>query len=202
MAYENKKNDTRQPRRQGPKLWLIPDEYGDIPEPTEEVREKLKSKAYNYCIWALSQGDKTKKFLVDRMTVKNCPEDIIEDTITRIEELGWLSDERYAESFVRDRQEIRKTGKRKIQMELRQKGVPSDIIDEALADVDDEDEKERAAALISRRVHSTRNLEPRKRTDRLASYLVRNGYGPGIAFQVVREALAAENVDVDDELEA
>lgn len=201
MTYE-KKNDDRKPRRQGPKLWLIPDEYGDIPEPNEETREKLKSKAYNYCIWALSQGDRTKKFLVDRMTVKHCPEDIIEETIARIEELGWLSDERYAESFVRDRQDIRKTGKRKIQMELRQKGVPSDIIDNALADVDEDEEKERAASLISRRIHSTRNVEPRKRVDRLASYLVRNGYGPGIAFAVVKEALAAENVELDDADEA
>ena len=51
---------------------------------------------------------------------------------------------------------------------------------------------------MARKLPSTRGQAPDARLRRLAGMLARKGYSSGLAFAVVREALAAEGDDVDD----
>jgi regulatory protein len=82
--------------------------------------------------------------------------------------------------------------------------VDEDVVKEAVEQLDPEQEVETARRLVARKLSATRNLEPAVRTRRLAGMLARKGYGPGLAFRVIREALEDEEpenptfpVDVD-----
>jgi regulatory protein len=65
--------------------------------------------------------------------------------------------------------------------------------------VDGDDERAAAEALVRRRLPSSRGLDYPKRVNRLVGMLARKGYGPGLAGDVVRRALAAEREDDDVE---
>lgn len=79
------------------------------------------------------------------------------------------------------------------------RGISSDIIDTVLEDTDEEDETVRARELVEKKLPGTRHLERHKRVNRLVSNLVRNGYGMGVAFSVVNEALDNEPFGEDED---
>jgi regulatory protein len=193
MAYGNKQG--------GIKLWRAKDEEGNFPDLTEDDLKRITERAFNYCIWHLGQSNKTRKQLHDKMRERNCPDDIIESTLDKLEEMNYLSDVQYAKNFVASRQTYKHVGERKISQDLRQKGIPQDIIENAFEENTEDDERLRAKELLSKRLRSTRNVERQKRINRLVGYLSRNGYNGSIAFSVVKEALDAEGEEEMDDFE-
>jgi hypothetical protein len=77
-----------------------------------------------------------------------------------------------------------------LRRELRDKGVPVEEAESALATITDESERQRAGDLVRRKIVSTARLEPQARVRRLTSMLALRGYPPGICFAVVAEVLA------------
>jgi regulatory protein len=65
----------------------------------------------------------------------------------------------------------------------------------AVAEEAPEDEEERAVALANTRAPRLRGLPPEKAFGRLSSLLMRRGYGPGVARDAARKALALEESD-------
>ena len=63
------------------------------------------------------------------------------------------------------------------------------MVDAALEEIDPEREKEQARALVARRLRTMRGVDRDAQTRRLAGFLGRKGYGPGVSYQVIREAL-------------
>lgn len=180
------------------KLWRTPDEDGEFKPLTEKEVERMKVRAKNYCMWAIGNSPKTRKQLIDKMKQKNCPEEIIEETIASMEALLLVDDEGYAQNYVDMKQSSGK-GKRKIAQDLRMKGIDPEIIDQVLEETDEEDERERAVAFVRKRLPSVRRLDPKKRTNRLVGQLARNGYNIGMAYSVINEVLAEEGIDDEDD---
>lgn len=181
-------------KRKGPRKnpFIKFDEEGNLIPLTEAQIEKLKASAMNSCMWHLGQGNKTRKELKDKLILKELPEDIIEETLDRLSELKYINDEHYAESYVYSKQSFGKKGKGAIRQELRRKGVENEIIETTLETISDEDERERAIELVTKKLHSTRNLDRQKRMNRLVGMLSRKGYAGNIVFSVVKECLDAE----------
>ena len=68
----------------------------------------------------------------------------------------------------------------------------------AVEQIDPDDEAAAARTLVAKRLPSTTGLAPQARLRRLTGMLMRKGYPAGLAYRVVREALAAEGaVEVD-----
>lgn len=187
-------------RRRGPRQAYTPvmDENGDEVPLTDKQKDRIRTKAMNSAMWHLDQSMKTRKEIADKLALKAVPTDIIEETLDKLEEVGFLNDANYAEVFVRSRTEGRGLGKRRISMELRRKGVDEDLVAEALDEVDDETEKNIARDLVDKRLRSTQGLERSKRVNRLVGFLARRGYNGSMAYQVVKEALDEEG-DLEEE---
>ena len=60
------------------------------------------------------------------------------------------------------------------------------------------DQRAAARALVDRKLRSMSGLDPQVATRRLAGLLARKGYAAGLAFSVVREALAEHGRDPDE----
>lgn len=85
-----------------------------------------------------------------------------------------------------------------LRQELRRKGVPSEVIEDAVAGIDVDGERARAIELVRVKARSLARLDAQARTRRLVGMLQRRGYPPGMAFSVVREVLGdAAGVVVD-----
>ncbi len=80
--------------------------------------------------------------------------------------------------------------------------MADEVAREALAEVDTAAEEQRAHELVARKLRTIPADTPERRAAagrRLVSMLARRGYPGGIAYRVVREALAARGAE-DDEL--
>jgi len=109
--------------------------------------------------------------------------------LDRFEEVGLVDDASFAREWAQSRQTSRCLARRALGVELRRKGVAQDVIDEALEDVTDADEREAARRLVERKLRSMSGLDEPVQVRRLVGMLGRKGYGPGVAFSAVREVL-------------
>jgi len=129
-------------------------------------------------------------------------DDVAEGVLSRFAEVGMIDDALFAQMWVTSRHRGRGLAGRALQQELRRKGVDDDVAREALDTLEPEQERATARALVDRRLPATRGLTADARVRRLAGMLARKGYPAGIAFGVVKEALAAEGQTVELEFDA
>lgn len=91
--------------------------------------------ARDHAIRLLARREYARGELAMRLRQRGFSPDCAESVLDGLEERGYLSDERFAEIFVRTRIE-RGSGPLKIRAELGQRGVADEIIDRALAEAD------------------------------------------------------------------
>jgi len=165
---------------------------------TEDELPRLIKSAEGTVLWHLARRDMTVKQMRDKLKNKGMyTQEIMDAIIQKAIDNNWLNDERYAENFTRSKKEYAKLGKRAIKMELIKKGIDSETANEALQDIDSDDEREQAMELVLKQLPRTQNLEKQKRINRLLGMLARKGYPSDIAYSVIREALDAEIIDED-----
>ncbi|WP_084779680.1 recombination regulator RecX [Planobispora rosea] len=147
------------------------------------------------CLRLLTMAPRTRAQLAEALRKREVPEDAAEAVLERFSEVGLIDDEAFAAAWVSSRHAGRGLARRALASELRRRGVEEDTVKEAVEQLDPEQEVETARRLVARKLPSTRGLEPAARTRRLAGMLARKGYGPGLAFRVIREALENEEAE-------
>ncbi|MDG9713927.1 recombination regulator RecX [Streptomyces sp. DH10] len=165
-------------------------EQGEPPgDPVEQARA--------ICLRLLTGTPRTRKQLADALRKRQIPDDAAEEVLSRFEEVGLINDSAFAEAWVESRHHGRGLARRALARELRTKGVDSTLIDEAVSQLDSEQEEATARELVARKLRSTRGLDRDKRLRRLAGMLARKGYSEGLALRVVRQALEEEGEDTE-----
>ncbi|MCX5417045.1 recombination regulator RecX [Streptomyces sp. NBC_00059] len=164
-------------------------EKGEPRDPVEQAR--------NICLRLLTGTPRTRKQLADALRKREIPDEAAEEVLSRFEDVGLIDDAAFADAWVESRHHGRGLARRALVRELRTKGVDSAVIDEAVGQLDPEQEEETARELVARKLRSTRGLDRDKRLRRLAGMLARKGYGEGMALRVVRQALEAEGEDTE-----
>ncbi len=153
--------------------------------------------ARQICLHQLEHAPRTRAELAAVLARRGVPDDAAEEVLGRLSEVGMIDDALFAEMWVTSRHRGRGLAGRALSQELRRKGVDEQIVEEAVQALDPEQELGTARALVARRLPATRGLAPDTRVRRLAGLLARKGYPAGVAFRVVREALAEEGIDPD-----
>ncbi|WP_308015515.1 regulatory protein RecX [Pseudonocardia sp. ICBG1293] len=174
---------------------------GEDATPRDETPQEQETRARDICLRLLTDRARTVKELGDALRRKEIPDEVARRVLDRFDEVGLVDDEAFAEQWVRSRHRHRGLGKRAIALELHRKGVDREIADEALTGIDDDSERDRARELVVRRLRSlpVGSREERQSSARkLVGMLARKGYGPGVAYGVVKEEIAAAGAEVDE----
>jgi len=166
-----------------------------VPQSEDGPEKDPAERARAICLRLLTGTPRTRKQLADALRKREIPDDAAEEVLSRYEEVGLIDDVAFADAWVESRHHSRGLARRALARELRTKGVDSEIIDEAVGQLDAEQEAETARALVEGKLRSTRDLDQEKRIRRLAGMLARKGYGEGLALRVVRRALEEEGED-------
>ena len=125
-------------------------------------------KNYIRAIDLISRRLRSEKEIRDYARRKSWTADNTERVIERLKARGYLNDKVFAESFVRARQNAGKYSRRRIELDLRRKGIADSIVKEVLHDeVSDTDALRK---LIAKRIK--RYDDPTK----LKAYLLRAGF--------------------------
>jgi regulatory protein len=122
-------------------------------------------------------------------------DEVAERVLGRYTDVGLIDDEAFARAWVQSRHAGRGLARRALAAELRQRGVDDDTVNDAVEELDPEQEEAAARELVAKRMAATRGLDPVKRTRRIVGMLARKGYSGGLAYRLVREALESEGID-------
>ncbi|PYC76977.1 recombination regulator RecX [Streptomyces tateyamensis] len=156
------------------------------------------ARARDICLRLLTGTPRTRKQLADALRKREIPEEVAEEVLSRFEEVGLIDDAAFAAAWVESRHHGRGLARRALAQELRTRGVSGALVEEAVAQLDPEDEAAAARTLVERKLRATAGLERQARLRRLVGMLARRGYAEGLAFRVVREALDAEGESAEE----
>ncbi|MGH3723651.1 MAG: recombination regulator RecX [Mycobacterium sp.] len=165
-----------------------------VPEaPTREPVDSRDEQAWSYCLRLLTSRARTRAELTERLVRRGYPDDVSERAMDRLATAGLIDDADFATQWVQSRHTYAGKGKRALAAELRTKGVSAENAAAALAQIDGDAERSRAAQLVAKKLR-TENLDDGgvKAARRLVAMLARRGYGQSMAYDVVKNALASE----------
>jgi regulatory protein len=111
--------------------------------------------------------------------------------LDRYDDVGMIDDAAFAQAWVTSRHHRKGLASRALGSELRRRGVAAETVVEALSSLDAETEATTARALVDRRLRTVTG-PPDAVVRRLVGMLARKGYPAGLAYRVVKEALAAD----------
>lgn len=144
----------------------------------------------------LGARPRTRWELERRLKRTGADEAIVERTLERLTALGYVDDRAFARWWAEQRDRHSPRGRRMVEAELRQHGVPREIIEELrgaeLAEpaLDHQglptSEDERALAALDRHLRGRPIPEERKALERVGMYLVRRGFDPETARRAIR----------------
>jgi regulatory protein len=167
----------------------------DRADRTPEAAADPEEVARNICLRMLTARPCTRGELAAELRRRGVPVEAAAEVLSRLDSVGLVDDAAFAASWVERQRRTRGLSRRALATELRRKGVGDDEVAEAVAVVSDDDERARAAELVARKLSGVRGLDREKQVSRLVGMLARKGYGGGLAFAVVREALGEADAD-------
>ncbi len=145
-------------------------------------REDAREQAYQQALRYLGYRPRTTHEIRRHLERKGVAEEIIAAVLERLSDLGLVDDEAFAHAWVASRMHNRPRSRRALHAELRQKGLPEAIIQEALAEVDEAAGAYLAAQKGARRY---RHLPWPAFRQKMSAYLARRGF----PYTVIREAV-------------
>lgn len=174
---------------------------GDSPDSSRAEKELSPQdpaeRARAICLRLLTGTPRTRRQLADALRKREIPDDIAEEVLARFEDVGLIDDAAFADAWVESRHHGRGLARRALACELRTKGIDPGLVQEAVNQLDSEQEEVTARELVERKLRATRGLERDRRLRRLAGMLARKGYPEGMALRVVRQALEEEGESTD-----
>lgn len=105
---------------------------------------------------------------------------------------GYINDERYCRSYVKSKLNLKKWGVNKIKLSLIAKGVDKAIIDDVIAEIDEDSYKEELVRLLENK--KINESDPYKRKSKLIRYAVSKGY----SYNDIMEALDSNKLRVEN----
>ncbi len=99
------------------------------------------SKAVNKCFDYLSRRSHSRKELVTKL-LKYFDENTAEKAVEKMEDLGYIDDEAFANMMARHMLEMKKSSKTQTKQKLRQLGIDKDIIDGVLLQFSEDNQKD------------------------------------------------------------
>lgn len=157
----------------------------------ELQRRALAWRTRDAALNLLSYRPRTASELRGRLLRKGFAANAVDECIDELLDRRLLDDSAFAESFVRDRVRLRPRGRRRLEQELREKGVEPDVArtaissvmaDESLAEID-------LARDAAARWSPRRGEDLQRARRRLFGFLARRGFSADVSRQLLDETI-------------
>lgn len=152
-----------------------------------------RSAARIICLRLLDSRARSRTELETALRAKGIPDDDAQAVLDRYAEVGLIDDQELARAMVADRHRDRGLGRRALLRELDRRGIDPQLSETAVAVIDRDAERSRAAELVRKRHPRLAGLPPLVRDRRLVALLLRKGYDAGMAYEVVRAEAPADD---------
>ncbi len=128
-----------------------------------------------------TEGEVRQRLMRDHIS-----SEIIEDVLLQLRRLHLLDDQKYAELYVQEKVSRQHWSRRRIQHELFRKGVPANIIEQALSIISRGTESETIREIVQKK-YAHRDLNDRKMFDRTVQSLINKGFSLSLILPILKE---------------
>lgn len=119
---------------------------------------------------------------------KNTIPEIAEKIILKLKEYKFIDDKEFVKWWIHQRTSFRPRGLKLIKIELRQKGISKDLIEEVIESLETKvDDLQSAKKLIERRSSKYKNLPRDEKFQKVARFLSSKGFN----YDIIKEVLQA-----------
>ena len=167
-------------------------EYEGPPEDPEQQEgpSDPESVARTICLNLLTVRARRRAELATTLRKRGVPDDAANSVLDRFSDVGLIDDRALATSMASAAHSERGLASRAVAAKLRGRGIDAEDVEAAVASIDRASEYDQARRLVAKRLPALRGLEPQVQARRLVGLLARKGYPSGLAYEVVRAALA------------
>jgi regulatory protein len=150
----------------------------------EDIKKNIlfrdaKASAVKYVTFKLrSEGELARK-----LRSEGYSDDIVQMVVEDVRSLGYINDKLYAQKYIYDRNKLKPRSKKMLKLELKSRGIPDEIIDEAL-DGWKIDERDVVEGLIKKRFGKY-DMSDEKTDKRIYAFLCHRGFGADIIREVL-----------------
>lgn len=109
----------------------------------------------------------------------------VESIISYLIEEGFLKEERFAIAYAGGKFRVKKWGKIKIKLALKNKKISEPLIKKALGEISDSDYRKMLLKVISAKEKLVTEKDPYKRKYKIASYAISRGFEPQLVWEVM-----------------
>lgn len=141
--------------------------------------------AKSVAVRLLSRREHSAFEIRDKLLKRDFDNEEIDRVIVELQQGGWLSDERFAEAYIRMRQ-LKGFGPMRIAMELKERGVKEGIIDDYLH-VDDEVWRQTLEQQY-RKKYKDKPIEDYSDKAKRIRFLQYRGFALDVIYQVVKDS--------------
>ena len=125
-------------------------------------------------------------WIKSKKKAKGLSDEMVSEIIKRLKKYSFIDDKQFAKSWVQQRINYKNKPIRVIRFELKQKGISEEIINESLPKTEARDtDLESAKKLAIKRKDFYRNLDEKKRDEKVMNYLLRKGF----SYDTVKKAV-------------
>lgn len=147
--------------------------------------ENDKRVAFDMAASYVEKYNVSEKGLKDYLKRKGFSAQVVTYALEKMREYGFVDDEKFARNYFESLSHSK--GKRAIANKLKEKGIKTEIIDQLLENVEDEDELEKAIVLANKFVKNRQN--DTKCKQKCIAHLIYKGYDYSVAQQSATIAL-------------
>lgn len=140
---------------------------------TSLIAEDQREIAYQRALNFIAVRERSSSEIRKQLTKYNTIPQVIDETLIRLQNNQLVNDENFAQIWIENRSEFKPRSRRALSIELRQKGIDNEIIDQALETIDDNDLVFQAALQQARKYSLLDWQEFRKR---MLGFLARRGF--------------------------
>lgn len=151
---------------------------------TYTLNEAIK-KLEQYCAYQERCHKEVQQKLKDMGMIPEA----IDVVVTHLLEHNFLNEERFAKTYVQGKFKIKKWGKRRLTLALKQKDITKYNINIGLGMISDEEYIDTFNALVEKKLGTIRESNKLKKKKKLADYLLYRGWEPHLVYDKVNELI-------------
>lgn len=156
------------------------------------IKEDEFLKFYDRVLRFLAYRPRSEKEISDWFKKKKVGEKTQKLIEKKLRRLGYLDDGKFTQWWLEQRMAFRPFGKKRLALELRQKGIEREMIERELGKLDNEKLKELAEGLVEKRLKILGKLPYFEAKEKLIAFLSRRGFSWEIIKEVVAKTLKKE----------
>lgn len=145
------------------------------------------SQAMNRAAALCARSEQAPRDISEKLTKWGLSRTDANQVLHQLTEQGFINEERFAKAFVKDRFAFNGWGRIKIAYQLKLKGIPGDIIDEALTAIDEEQYRDRLIELLCNKWRTVKDREPRAAWAAMMRFASSRGFETQVASECVKQ---------------